>query len=496
MKISVQKLISSSRYFNRVQLNSSQLLFMFKVLFKSLSFLILIQFVSVPLQGQDISDMEGNWTGYIEIDNREMRIEITFSYSDDILDGTIDIPNRGTFTIPVEVIDTNNNQFVFQYETGQGPAVFYGSVNSNRDEISGDFEESGEVFPFTLSKSSTAGGVNSDLPESEITISAGNADIGGSLILRNERSPLVILVSGSGGEDRNQDIGGFQTFRKLSSRLFEEEYSSFRYDDPGVGESTGNSDATLHEMSASLVDIIQYLRTEYAENISGIVLLGHNQGGIVSSLAAAETEVDGIVLAAAPFVSGEENIAQQIQKISEVKDVPEEIVKQNLAFQEKIYKVVRDESDWALIEDELEARLRSQIEELPIEHQNALGEMNAFIRSQIDRQLETAKSRWFKSWIETDPISVYKQAGVPMLAVFGAKDSQVLPQPNSEKADSLASSTDFYIQTALVPEANHLFQKANTGMPTEYGMLEKEFAAGFISQIDQFIDSIQFRATD
>ena len=118
---------------------------MHQAFLKTLSLILLL--ISVPLQGQDISDMAGDWTGYIEVDNREMRIEITFSYSDQILDGTIDIPNRGTFTIPVEVIDTNNNQFVFQYETGQGPAVFYGSVNAKGDKISGDFEESGQVFP-------------------------------------------------------------------------------------------------------------------------------------------------------------------------------------------------------------------------------------------------------------------------------------------------------------------------------------------------------------
>ncbi len=464
---------------------------MHQAFLKTLSFLLLL--ISVPLHGQDVPAMEGNWFGYIEVDNQEMRIEITFTYSDNILDGTIDIPDRGTFTIPVEVIDTNNNEFVFQYETGQGPAVFYGSVNAKKDKISGEFEESGNVFPFTLNKRSL-GGVFTDLPESDITIQTENAEIGGSLILREQRSPLVILVSGSGGESRNQEIGGFKTFQRLSTRLYEEGYSSFRYDDPGIGESTGSSDVTLQEMSENLEDMIKYLRKEYAEDISGILLLGHNQGGIVASMAANESEVNGVILAATPFVSGDENIAQQIQKIAEIKGVSDEIVKQNLEFQEKIYEVVREDGDWKPIEDELATRLQSQIEELPLEHQNALGDMSSFIQSEVDRQLETAKSRWFKSWIETDPIPVFEQLEVPVLAVFGAKDSQVLPHPNSSKADSLASVSDIYFQTAVVPEANHFFQKANTGMPSEYGMLENEFAAGFISQIDQYIGSLQFRA--
>lgn len=457
---------------------------------------ILLWLISVPLHGQDVPEMEGNWSGYIEINNQEMRIEITFTYSDNILDGTIDIPNRGTFTIPVEVIDTNDNEFVFQYETGQGPAVFYGSVNANSNKISGDFEDSGKIFPFTLNKRSSSGGIFTDLPESEITIPTESAEIRGSLILREQRSPLVILVSGSGGENRDQEVGGFKTFQRLSSRLYEEGYSSFRYDDPGVGESTGDSDVTLQEMSDDLVGIVRYLRTEYAESISGILLLGHNQGGIVASMAANDSEVNGVVLAATPFVSGDENIAQQIRKIAEVKGVSDEVVDQNLQFQEKIYEVVREDGDWMSIEDELASRLRSQIEELPLEHQNALGDMNGFIQSQIDRQLETAKSRWFKSWIETDPILIFEQLEVPVLAIFAAKDSQVLPEPNSTKADSLAAASDLFLQTAVIPEANHLFQKSNTGMPAEYGMLENEFAAGFISQIDQYINSLEFIAPD
>lgn len=468
---------------------------MYQALFKTLFFFILL--ISVPLQGQDISEIAGNWTGYVEIDSQKVRMEITFSYSDNMIDGTIDIPNRGTFTIPVEVIDTNNNRFVFQYQTGQGPAVFYGTVNANNHKISGDFEKSGKVYPFTLNKHSGTGDVYTDLPELEITIPTNDTEIEGSLVLRNEQSPLVVLVSGSGGENRNLDIGGFQIFQSLAARLYKEGYSTFRYDDPGVGGSTGNTDVTLQELAMILSDIVQNLKMEYTERISGIVLLGHNQGGLVASMAANETEeIDGIVLAATPFVPGDENIEQQIRKISEVKEVSDEIIQRNLAFQEKIYAVVRQDGGWKPIEDELAMRLQNQIEKLPLEHQNALGDMSAFIQSQIDRQLETAKSRWFKSWIETDPITVFEKIQVPVLAVFGEKDTQVLPKENSDKADSLASVSDLYLQTVIIPEANHLFQKANTGMPMEYGILEKEFSPNFISQIDQFVNSIQFSTPD
>ena len=122
--------------------------------------------------------------------------------------------------------------------------------------------------------------------------------------------------------------------------------------------------------------------------------------------------------------------------------------------------------------------------------------MSSFIQSQVNRQLETAKSRWFKSWIESDPVNVISSVDIPMFALFGEKDSQVLPVSNKEVADSLASASNIPLRTVIIPDANHLFQEANTGMPTEYGMLEQEFTNDFIRQIDQFLDSMQFVAPD
>ena len=306
----------------------------------------------------------------------------------------------------------------------------------------------------------------------------------------------MLLVSGSGSQDRDQIIGGFKTFQKLAVNLFDEVYSTFRYDDRGVGASTGNTDVTLDQMAEDVVNIVDYLKSEYSESISGVVLLGHNQGGIVASLAANRTDADGVILAASPFLPGDKIISEQIEKIAETREISDEIVEQNLRFQEEVFNVVRTGSGWEEIEAELAGRLEEQIRELPIEHQNALGDMSAFIHSEVERQLETAKSQWFKSWIEIDPTEIVEKVKVPVLALFGEKDTQVLPESNKEIADSLADASEVSFQAVIINDANHLFQAANTGMPSEYGMLEHEFTDSFILEIDQFLDSIQFRSPD
>lgn len=457
---------------------------------------LLLLFFSVSLYGQDVSEVAGSWSGYIDLNDQKLSVNVTFSYSAEILDGTIDIPDRGIFTLPVEVVDSNENKLVFQFETGKGPAVFHGIRNETNDRISGEFSQSGESFPFRLTRNNLVQGFFKELPESEVIIPTDNGRIGGSLVLHRERSPLVILVSGSGSKDRNQDISGFKIFQQLAYRLYAEGYSTFRYDDRGVGESTGETDVTLQEMGSDLGQVIDYLQAKYNGEMSRLILLGHNQGGLVAAMAAHDAPVDGLILAATPFQRGDEIITEQIQKISEVRDIPEEVVRQNLDFQEKVYHVVRTGAGWQEIENDLAGRLEQQIRELPPEHQNALGDMSAFIQSQVDRQLETAKSRWFKSWIETDPDEVISDLNVPIFAFFGEKDTQVLPEGNKLAADSLASTSKISLQTAIIPGANHLFQEANTGMPTEYSLLDPKFADDFIRQIDQFLDSVQFNAPD
>lgn len=450
--------------------------------------------MAVPLQGQDVSEFAGSWSGFVEINERNLAVDVTFSYSGEILDGTIDIPDLGIFTLPVEVIDSSENKLVFQFETGNGPAVFNGIVSETNNRISGNFNQGGEVFPFHLAKNFLANGILSGLPESEVKIPTSDGDISGSLVLHQERSPIVILVSGSGSNNRDQNISGFRIFHQLAARLYDEGYSTFRYDDRGIGKSTGPADITLQEMGLDLVQVIDYLRSNYSENISGITLLGHNQGGLVASMAANSVSVDGVILAATPFLNAEKIISDQIRKISEVREIPDEVIQQNMKFQEKVYDAVRTGTGWQDIENELSNRLELQIKELPLEHQNALGDMSAFIQSQVDRQLETAKTQWFKSWIEINPVDIMKDLDVPVLAVFGEKDSQVLPQSNKQVVDSLAAASDISLQRFIIPGANHLFQEANSGMPMEYGLLEQELTDSFIKQIDEFLTSLQFKA--
>jgi len=457
---------------------------------KTLFFFIILMTAHIP-QTQDLSEIAGNWEGYIEISGQQLGIKFIFSYSDGELDGTLDIPEQMTSNLPVEFIRADLDSLIFQFETGTGPALFKGKWNSGEAEIAGLFEQAGAAFPFTINKAIRNSSDNSNLPEKNIQIPIRSGQAGGSLILTETPSPLIILLTGSGLQDRNENVAGFRVFAKMAEHLYDSGFSSFRYDDRGIGESSGPIDATIHDLADDLTDITEHLRDNYAGSFTEIILLGHSQGGLVASIAATMHEVGGIVYMGSPFIRGDRVINQQIRIISEAQGIEEEVVEMNLEFQKRIYEVVRSNGDWSEIEKDLAERLQAQINELPEDKRAALGDMDSFIQSQINRQLAGAKTEWFKSFIEFDPAQTVSGLEVPMLAIFGEKDSQIIKAPNQEAAQNLIDESGVSLTVVTIPEANHLFQKASTGMPGEYGMLEREFTDGFIETIVEWLNSLQ-----
>ncbi|WP_158278727.1 alpha/beta hydrolase [Rhodohalobacter mucosus] len=458
---------------------------MLKILF------VLFFALSPVLHAQQSADIVGNWSGSITVNGQELGIEFVFNYNQGEFDGTIDIPQQAAYNLPVEFTYVEADSMVFQFQTGTGAAVFMGRLNESNDEISGLFEQLGTRFPFSIIRQNQVSVSQSDSSGTNLVIPTESGQRSGTLLQGDSQKPIVILITGSGSQDRDENVAGFRVFGELSEALLDSGYSSFRYDDIGVGESTGVEDATLQDLADDLKDIIEYLASNHVETFNDIVLLGHSQGGGVAALAASGNElVDGIIFMAAPFFGGDEIINQQIRAISEAQNVSESVVEQNLEYQARIYEVVRNNGDWAEVEEDLYERLEEQMNMLSEQQRESLGDMDAFIRSQVSRQLAAAKTDWFRSFIELDPAEVVKTLQIPLLAIFGEKDMQVINEPNREAADSLAENSEIDLNTVTIPEANHLFQQANTGMPGEYGMLEKRFAEGFLGAILEWLSGL------
>lgn len=455
--------------------------------------LLLFLFVCPFLvSAQSSTPIDGYWRGSIQIDGRELGISLTFMSADGEVDGSLDIPQQNAFNLPVDVTLLTADSLKFEFQTGTGTAQFSAPISQeNPSVITGTFTQSGASFPFSMERSDRVRSNNgTELRENEISIELDQHRLTGNLVSpkTNAKSTLVIFASGSGSQDRNSAVAGFEIFKTLAELLSDHGYHSFRFDDRGVGKSTGNVDATLHELGDDLMGITNYFLNDHESSFDHILLLGHSQGGVTSSIAAQNLPLSGLVLMASPTMPGDQIINQQIQKISEEQGIPDDVVEQNLEFQTGLYNVVREESGWEEIENELEERLRAQINELPETQREALGDMDDFIQSQIDRQLEGAKSRWFKSFIEVDPGSLLADLNTPVFAIFGEKDTQVLATPNITTLRELNRSAKTEI--IEIPGANHLFQSADSGMPGEYSMLDREFNEEFQQALIKWLNSL------
>jgi len=405
-------------------------------------------------------------------------------------DGTIDIPGQNFFNLPVQVPLLSMDSLVFSYETGSGPATFTASLNSREPQlISGIFRQSGIELPFTIKKSKTetysSVGIHS---EDDLKIDLDEHTIAGSLVTpaEYEDSQLVIFVNGSGTESRNNRIAGFDIFKELAEQLADRGIFSYRFDVRGTGTSGGNRGATIPELAEDLKGVWNFFNKGEGVNgrtFSSITFLGYSYGGVVSLIAADEAVPDRLVLMASPVLPGDKVITQQIQKIAEMQEVPEEIVEQNLEFQKRVNEAARSGEGWEELEKDIENRLREQLDELPEQQRRTLGDMDRFISGQVARQLEGSKTRWFKSFIETDPRPYLRGQEIPVLALFAEQDMQVLTPENREAIEEIGG--DIHIRT--FPNSNHLFQESETGMPGEYGMLEKRFIPGLSEEIVRFI---------
>lgn len=449
-------------------------------------------FLCFPLSvfSQSDSFIDGNWDGYIEMEGQDLSISLIFNTTAGETDGAISIPQQSSFNMPVDVLLQTADSLIFSFETGAGPAFFRASLNgTSQNSINGIFQQADNLFPFSIRKNIREATRRAGRhTEQEITIETDDGQIiAGSLMIPEiyDNSTLVVLVSGSGTQTRNSSVAGFPIFKELAKQLADHGYFSFRYDDRGTGSSTGETDATLPELAGDLSKVANHFMTGQNDiAFQSLVFLGHSQGGLASLLAAEDTAPGQLILLASPSFPGDEIITQQILYLSEVQDIPDDIVRENLEFQQRVYEAARRGTGWDELEQDIERRLREQIDELPEEQRRTLGNMDQFIQSQVSRQLDGAKTQWFKSFIETDPRPLLENINIPTLALFGENDTEVLPDYNFAELEDINQ----HVTAAIIHRANHLFQDSETGLPGEYRQLDNEFTDGFIREIIHFLD--------
>jgi pimeloyl-ACP methyl ester carboxylesterase len=310
--------------------------------------------------------------------------------------------------------------------------------------------------------------------------------------------PVAVLVSGSGGQDRDESlpVTSLRPFAEIAHALASAGVGVLRYDDRGIGQSSGTlAGATLTEIASDAAAAIDYL--EGRDDVDGerVGIVGHSEGGLVAAMLGAN---DGrpafLVSMAGPAVRGADVLRLQNLAFLEVSGLEEAFVEAYGEFLAELYPlVIRADADaaraltmsffggaWDLLSEDMRAQLGEMTREDYVELQT-----NAIIEPMFTNE---ASAPWMRSFLDYDPGADWARVTVPVLGLYGAKDLQVLSDQNEPALRArLAEAGNDDVTTVVFDDANHLFQDADTGSPSEYASLEPDFTADFLPTLVDWV---------
>ncbi|WP_138432147.1 alpha/beta hydrolase [Fodinibius saliphilus] len=326
--------------------------------------------------------------------------------------------------------------------------------------------------------------------QKELIIKDNSTKIGGTLTWPKNSSPnaIVIMISGSGAQDRDETmnpISNFKPFALLADSLTSGGLATFRYDDRGIGASTGSfSDATLDTLASDVETIIKYFHKKDTPSFSEIILLGHSQGGLVGEKVAVKNRsVNKLILMASAGIPLQKILRHQVQRAFSRAFIDSVLAAKEINAREQLMDATKNDTNI----DEAQKRYRTQFAAI----QRSVG-IDSSRASQIAqkqaRQLtKVYRSPQLQSLLYYDPVIDLKKLDIPVLILFGGKDTQVTVEMNKPPMKEAMESTGVPYQIEVFPNANHPFQKAKTGDLQEYGQLKHHFVDGFTSTIIEWI---------
>ncbi len=435
----------------------------------------------------------GAWAGAIGIMGQKLDIVVTFTGEGPSLKGTIDIPQQGTTGLPLINVKVEGAAVHFELQAGPGLAVFEGERKG--DTIAGTFEQSGMKGTFDLTpKKAAAPEPPPPYAAEEVKIPAGAVTLAGTLTLPagSGPHPVVVLITGSGAQDRDETVLGMKPFRLLADYLTRQGVAVLRCDDRGIGGTTGSmAMATTADFADDAAAMVQFLKGRADIDKAHIGLLGHSEGGLVAPMVASRSkDVAFVVLMSAPAVPGDQILVAQGRLLGEASKVPAEQIAKNADLQRQLFAAVRTGAGWKEVEERAYAETRASFETLPEAQRKGIGDLDAFARKTAAQQLAAARSPWFKYFLEYDPAPALAKLTVPVLAVFGERDLQVPAAQNREPMEAIfKKSGNRRVAFHVIPRANHLYQDSITGNATEYATLKKEFLPGFLELVGTWVNA-------
>lgn len=412
-----------------------------------LSLFMLFVTVTMHAQVQPTTALIGSWTGKLNVSAVSLTLVLNFEQKDGYVTVTLDSPDQGAKGIGAYKDYLSDDSVAIHID---GLAINY-SAKLKDDKLVGTFTQHGQSFPLVLEK----GTYEVRRPQEpkapfpykteEVTFrnERDGATLAGTLTYplgydpkQAKKTPVVLLVSGSGQQNRDEELMQHKPFLLIADFFARYGIATLRYDDRATGASVGGEvkNATTEDFMRDAAAGIDYLRR--LKKFGRVGVLGHSEGAVIAFMLGAKKKVDFLVSLAGPGVKGDIVLVAQSNRILELAGQP------------------------------------------------------ANMTVELFRQQEVVKqSPWMQWFCDYDPSADISKTRCPVLALNGDRDCQVIASQNLRAIERLLPKNPLN-QCKEYPALNHLFQHSTTGLPTEYSSIEETLSPEVLRDMAQWIRRI------
>ncbi len=447
---------------------------------------------------------EGVWEGPLKVGPVELLL--AFHLSSDkggAWKASMDSIDQCAIGIPCDNVKVDGKKVTI--ELGKLKAQFEGTSSTNNTVLKGTFTQRGMKFPLSLNRVEKAS--TRKRPQTpkkpypygaeEVVFENPKAGIklAGTLTMPKEGGPFpaVVLVTGSGPQDRDETLLGHKPFLVLADHLTRKGIAVLRFDDRGVGKSKGDfNKATSADFATDAFAAMEYLANRKEIDSKRIGLAGHSEGGLIAPMVAAEhpDKTAFIVMLAGTGAKGDAIIERQTQEIGKASGATREGLEVSARLQKLLMDTARSQPDEAAAKKALAGVAVAFAKKLSEADKKALeidGNSDEGLKAS-EEAAATFASPWMRFFLNHDPAPVLARVKCPVLAVNGSLDLQVLPDQNMPLIEkSLKEGGNTRFETKVFSCLNHLFQHAKTGQLSEYGQIEETMAPEVMELVASWI---------
>lgn len=437
-------------------------------------------------------DLRGAWKGLLEAG--PAKLNIVFHIHDDNT-VTMDSPDQGAMDLPMKVVCMQEDSI--SVTLPRLGAQYTGKLVG--EEINGTFSQMGHSFPLTLKR----GEIKMNRPQTPqppfeyttqevvfhnkgidaktgLPTEGGEAWLGGTLTYPKgfkTGMPVILMVTGSGQQNRDEELMGHKPFLVIADYLARHGIATLRYDDRGVGKSTGNM--AMITLQSNMLDAeagIDYLKS--TKKFGKIGVLGHSEGGIISYMLAAKGKADFVVSLAGPVLPGDSVLLMQNRDLLTVSGLDKENVEKYATALSRVFKYRMSEQKMRFGDkpETYVPMLTMDIALLPE------------LRKNLIEAVKMVDSPWLVSYLKYDPAKDFRKINSPVMLIIGDNDKQVNATANIQAAGNIlpkAVKAKSLLKT--YPTLNHLFQPSETGSPGEYAKIETTISEEVLDDITSWI---------